>query len=108
MVEQNYNKEKKPDVDASMIKVYPENPVGQIVVGKKDCKKTIGEDIEVVEIGTVDFNSKDISDYLKRQMLENFRRRTTDYALSIKSMIKQKPDRAIREGLRKNLVQEEK
>lgn len=105
MVEQNNNRREEKKVRALVIDL---NLKEKKIEGNDYYNETTGKDREKIEIRTVDFNSKDISDDLKRQMLENFRRRTTDYALSIKSMIKQKQDRAIREGLSKNLVQEEK
>ncbi len=55
---------------------------------------------DVIEIGTVDFNSNVLSDDLKKKILENFKRRNTEYALSIKEMNKQKQNDVIRSGLR--------
>ena len=55
---------------------------------------------DVIEIGTVDFNSNVLSDDLKKKILENFKRRNTEYALSIKEMNKQKQNDAIKRGVR--------
>lgn len=50
-----------------------------------------------LEIPLEDINSKVLSDDLKKKILENFKRRNTEYALSIKAMNKQKHDKSIRE-----------
>jgi predicted RND superfamily exporter protein len=94
---QNNKGEKRPEVTASVLSLDPEKQKGQRFQGNKDYDKNIGEDIEVIEIRTVDFNSNVLSDDYKKKILENFKRRNTEYALSIKAMNKQKHDKAIRE-----------
>ena len=100
MAVQNNKAEKRPEITASVLNLVPEKQIGQKFEGNRDYDKRVGEDTEYIEIGTIDFNSNVLSDDLKKKILENFKRRNTEYALSIKEMNKQKQNDVIRSGLR--------